>query len=104
MVELLYRALATACYATLLGIVMTAIGKGAASTKAAGLWSLTNLGFAYPTFIEGSVHDHAGTVAMLLTDAGLGTAGFIVLMVATRLLKLRFNALAAPAPIVLAGE
>jgi hypothetical protein len=103
-VELFYRALATACYATLLGIVMTAIGKGAASTKAAGLWSLTNLGFAYPTYIEGAVHDRVGTVAMLLTDAGLGTTGFVVLIVATRLLKLRFNALAAPAPIVLAGE
>src|ERR1700738_501099 len=87
-VELFYRALATACYATLLGIVMTAIGKGAASTKAAGLWSLTNLGFAYPTYIDGAVHDRVGTVAMLLTDAGLGTTGFVVLIVATRLLKL----------------
>jgi hypothetical protein len=96
-VELVYRALATACYATLLGIVMTAIGKGAASTKAAGLWSLTSLGFAYPTFIEGSVHDRAGTVAMLLTDAGLGMIGFVVLLIATRLLKLRFTTLAAPA-------
>jgi hypothetical protein len=102
--ELFYRALATACYATLLGIVMTAIGKGAASTKAAGLWSLTNLGFAYPTYIDGAVHDRVGTVAMLLTDAGLATTGFVVLIVATRFLKLRFNALAVPAPIVLVTE
>jgi hypothetical protein len=83
---------------------MTAIGRGAASTKAASLWSLTNLGFAYPTYIEGAVHDRVGTVAMLLTDAALGTTGFVVLIVAARLLKLRFNALAAPAQIVLATE
>jgi hypothetical protein len=93
-IELLYRALATACYATLLGIVMKAIGRGAASTKAAALWSLTNLGFAYPTLIEGSVHDRAGTLAMLLTDAGLGVCGFCVLMFATRFLRLRFKLLA----------
>ena len=92
--ELFYRAVATACYATLLGIVMRAIGQGAASTKAATLWSLTNLGIAYPTMIEGVVHDRAGTLAMLLTDAGLGIAGFCVLMFATRLLRLRFNSLA----------
>jgi Major Facilitator Superfamily len=97
-IELLYRALATACYATLLGIVMKAIGRGAASTKAATLWSLANLAFAYPTLIEGSVHDRAGTLAMLLTDAGLGVAGFGVLMFAARLLRLRFKLLAsAPA-------
>jgi PAT family beta-lactamase induction signal transducer AmpG len=97
-IELLYRAAATACYATLLGIVMKAIGKGAASTKAATLWSLANLAYAYPTLIEGSVHDRAGTLAMLLTDAGLGVAGFCVLMLATRLLRLRFKLLAgAPA-------
>src|SRR3984893_88659 len=94
-IELLYRAVATACYATLLGIVMKAIGRGAASTKAATLWSLTNLAYAYPVLIEGSVHDRAGTLAMLLTDAGLGVAGFCVLMLATRLLRLRFKLLAA---------
>jgi hypothetical protein len=33
---------------------------------------------------------------MLLTDAGLGATGFGVLLVATRLLKLRFTAPAAP--------
>ncbi len=103
-VELLYRALATAAYATLLAIVMKAIGKGAASTKAATLWSLTNLAVAYPMLIEGSVHDRAGTVAMLLTDAGLGVIGFGVLMVATRLLRPHFDALAAPAATTTAGE
>ena len=84
-VELPYRALATGCYATLLAIVMTSIGRGAASTKAAVLWSLTNLAFFYPTLIEGVVHDHAGTRAMLLSDAGFGVAGFTVLMAALRL-------------------
>jgi predicted MFS family arabinose efflux permease len=99
-VELIYRALATASYATLLAIVMKAIGKGAASTKAAGMWSLTNLAFAYPTLIEGSVHDRAGTFAMLLTDAGLGVIGFGVLMVAIRVLKPGIHALASPAATV----
>jgi hypothetical protein len=96
-VELFYRALATASYATLLTIVMKAIGKGAASTKAAGMWSLTNLAFAYPTLIEGSVHDRAGTFAMLLTDVGLAIIGFGVLMVAVRVLKPGIHNLAAPA-------
>ena len=89
--ELLYRALASGCYAALLGIVMTAIGKGAASTKAASLWSLANFAVAYPTALEGAVHDHAGTTAMLLTDAGLGVAGFGALLVASRFLKLRLD-------------
>jgi predicted MFS family arabinose efflux permease len=103
-IELLYRAVATACYATLLGIVMKAIGRGAASTKAATLWSLTNLAFAYPALIEGSVHDRAGTLAMLLTDAGLGVAGFCALMFATRLLRLRFKLLAGAPATALAVE
>jgi PAT family beta-lactamase induction signal transducer AmpG len=88
-VELLYRALAIGCYAALLGIVMTAIGKGAASTKAAVMWSLTNFSFFYPTLIEGAVHDRSGTAAMLLTDALLGVTGFAILMIALRVLGAR---------------
>ena len=88
-VELLYRALGTGCYAALLGIVMTAVGKGAASTKAAVMWSLLNLAFFYPALIEGVVHDRDGTTAMLLTDALLGAAGLAVLMVALRVLGSR---------------
>jgi hypothetical protein len=91
-IELFYRALASGCYAALLGIVMTAIGKGAASTKAAGMWSLANFAVVYPALLEGSIHDSNGTRAMLLTDAGLGAAGFAVLLVASRLLKVRPNA------------
>jgi len=103
-IELLYRAVASACYAILLGIVMKAIGRGAASTKAATLWSLANLAYAYPALIEGSVHDRAGTLAMLLTDAGLGVAGFCVLMLATRLLRLRLKLLAGAPATALAVE
>jgi MFS transporter, PAT family, beta-lactamase induction signal transducer AmpG len=95
-VELFYRALASGCYAALLGIVMTAIGKGAASTKAAGMWSLANFAVAYPALLEGSIHDSVGTRAMLLTDAALGAAGFAMLLVASRLLKLRVNPSFAP--------
>ena len=68
---------------------MTAIGKGAASTKAAVMWSLTNFSFFYPTLIEGTVHDRSGTAAMLLTDAGLGATGFAILMIALRILGTR---------------
>jgi predicted MFS family arabinose efflux permease len=86
-VELLYRALSTGCYAALLGIVMTSIGRGAASTKAAVLWSLTNFAFFYPALIEGTVHDRNGTTAMLLTDALLGVTGFCLLLIALRVLR-----------------
>ncbi len=84
LVELVYRALATACYAALLAIVMTTIGRGAASTKAAVMWSLTNVAFFYPTLIDGAVHDHAGTAAMILGDAALATAGFLLILAARR--------------------
>ena len=90
-VELGYRALAAGCYAALLGIVITAIGKGAASTKAAGMWSLANLAFVYPALIEGAVHDKVNTRAMLLTDAALGVAGFGVLLGAAWLLGLHLQ-------------
>jgi hypothetical protein len=66
---------------------MTTIGKGAASTKAAVMWSLTNFAFFYPALIEGGVHDGSGTTAMLLTDAVLGASGFAVLMIARRVLR-----------------
>lgn len=85
--ELAYRALSSGCYVALLSLVMTSIGKGAATTKAACFWSLVNLAYVYPTLIEGAVHDRVGTTAMLLSDAALGTAGFAVIMIAIRLLK-----------------
>jgi hypothetical protein len=100
--ELFYRALGTGCYAALLGIVMTAIGRGAASTKAAGLWSLANFAYFYPALIEGAVHDRGGTAAMLLTDAGLGTAGLAVLLVAILALRPR-TVDEGPAVLPLAG-
>ena len=85
--ELLFRALSNGCGAALLGIALTAIGKGAASTKAASLWSLANFSNFYPALIEGAVHDRGGTAAMLLTDTGLGAVGFCVLVVALRLFR-----------------
>jgi hypothetical protein len=56
--------------------------------------ALTNLAFAYPTLIEGSVHDRAGTLAMLLTDVSLAVIGFGVLMLAIRVLRPGIHALA----------
>jgi MFS family permease len=95
--ELCYRMLSSGCFAALLGIVMTIIGQGAASTKAAGLWSLASLSVVYPTYIEGHIHDAMGTTAMLLADAGLGVLGFAALCLAARLLGLRLRAAVAPA-------
>ena len=92
--ELIYRTLASGGTVALLGMIMMAVGKGAASTKAAGLWSLATFALVMPTFVEGLVHDRVGTQAMLLTDAALGIAGFGVLLVASRLLKFRSDILA----------
>jgi hypothetical protein len=93
--ELIYRTLDSGGSVALLGMIMTAIGKGAASTKAAGLWSLANFALIMPTFVEGWVHDRVGTQAMLLTDAGLAVAGFAILLLASRLTKSPFNVLVA---------
>ena len=95
-VELLYRAFSNGCYVALLGIVMMSIGKGAASSKAALMWSLTNFSVFYPTLIEGFVHDRAGTTAMLLTDALFGATGFAILMGALRVLGPRGAQVLAP--------
>jgi PAT family beta-lactamase induction signal transducer AmpG len=85
--ELVYRTLDSGGSVALLGMIMAAIGQGAASTKAAALWSLANLSLVMPTFVEGWVHDRVGTPAMLLTDAGLAVAGFALLLLASRLTK-----------------
>jgi len=79
---------------------MTSIGKGAAATKAAALWSMVNFSEGYPAFIDGRVHDHPGTMAMLLTHAGMDAAGFAILLLAARLLGLRYRSLLAATPAV----
>jgi MFS family permease len=96
----LHRAGSGACYAALLGLVMTAIGRGAAATKAAALWSMVNFSEGYPALVDGRVHDHAGTTAMLLTHAGMDAAGFAILLFVARLLGLRYRALLAATPAV----
>jgi predicted MFS family arabinose efflux permease len=91
--EWLYRGLTGGCYASILALVMTAIGRGAVSTKAAVMWSLFNFAAVLPTMLEGRVHDTLGTTAMLLTDAGLGIAGLGILLALMRLIGFRFDAL-----------
>jgi len=90
-IEFLYRGLTGGCYAAVLGLVMAAIGKGAASTKAAVMWSLFNFAVVLPTMLEGRVHDRLGTTAMLLTDGALGVAGLAILLAVLRLLSFRFD-------------
>lgn len=96
-VEFLYRAAAGGCYAALLGIILAGIGKGAASTKAAAMWSLAVFASAYPELIEGAVHDQVSTQAMLLSDAGLGIAGFSVLFIVSRCLGFSLTRVDTPA-------
>jgi MFS transporter, PAT family, beta-lactamase induction signal transducer AmpG len=90
--EFVYRGLSGGGYAAILALVMTTIGKGAASTKASILWSLFNFAAVLPTMLEGRVHDHVGTTAMLLTGAALCVAGIGILLVVMRLLAFRFDA------------
>jgi len=97
LLEFLYRALTGGCYATILGLVMDAIGKGAAATKAAVMWSLFNFAVVIPTMLEGDVHDRVGTTAMLLTDAALGLGGLGILVLTMRRLAFRFAKPVAPA-------
>jgi hypothetical protein len=94
----LHRAAAGACYAAMLGLVMTAIGRGAAATKAAAYWSLFNFADVYPALVDGSVHDHAGTTFMLMTHAAMDVAGFAVFLGAARWLGLRYRTLLAAGP------
>ncbi len=102
--ELLYRSLTGGCYAAILALVMTAVGRGAASTKAAIMWSLFNFGAVLPTMLEGRVHDRLGTTAMLLTDAALGLAALGVLLVVLRLLEFRFDGPGAAAAAIARGS
>ena len=103
-IEFLYRGLTGGSYAAVLGLVMTAIGKGAASTKAAVMWSLFNFAVVLPTMLEGHVHDRLGTTAMLLTDAALGVAGLAVLLAVLRLLSFRFEDPGAPSRPIARGS
>jgi MFS family permease len=89
----LHRAGSGACYAALLGLVMSTIGRGAAATKAAALWSMVNFSEGYPALVDGRVHDVAGTTAMLLTHATMDAAGFVILLLVARSLRVRFRAL-----------
>jgi len=79
---------------------MTSIGKGAAATKAAALWSMVNFSEGYPVFIDGRVHDHGGSTAMLLTHAAMDAVGFTILLLAARLLGLRYRSLLSATPAV----
>jgi len=75
---------------------MGSIGRGAASTKAAVLWSLFNFSAAYPALVDGRVHDQLGTTAMLLTHAGMDAVGFGVLLLLANLLKVPLRPVSVP--------
>lgn len=77
-------------YAAFSGVVLEAIGRGAAATKYNLLASLSNIPTAYVTFIDGWVHTRHGAPAMLQTEAALGFVGlilFIAVSMATARMK-----------------
>ncbi len=88
---LIYVATSGACDAAVYTIALSTIGRGAASTKAAVLVGLSNLSSYYPPLIEGVAHDHAGSRGVMLTEAGLGLAGLLLLLAVSRALRFSFS-------------
>lgn len=68
------------CTATLTGMVLAIIGEGAAATKINLFFALNTLFSLAVLRLEGVVHDHWATNAMLLTEFGIATAALIVFL------------------------
>ena len=62
-------------------LILSAIGRGAASTKYALLSSLGNLPIAYMTALNGRVHDQHGASSMLYFDALSGLVFVVVVAI-----------------------
>ncbi len=77
-------------YAAFSGVVLEAIGRGAAATKYNLLASLSNIPTAYVTYIDGWVHTRHGAAAMLQTEAALGALG-LALFVAVSVASARWK-------------
>ena len=68
------------CYGAFTGFALEVIGQGAVATKYSALASLSNLPTWYMTLLLGWVSEKYGATWMLLTDAGAGIVGAIVLL------------------------
>ena len=69
---LVYAFFCGMAYAAFSAVVLSAIGRGAASTKYATLSSLGNIPVIYMTALDGWVHDRFGTGWMLIAEAIAG--------------------------------
>ena len=67
-------------YAGFSGVVLEAIGRGAAATKYSLLASLANMPIAFMTFVNGWTHERWGSSAMLYGEAAAGVAAVMLFM------------------------
>jgi len=74
-------------YATYSGLVVDAIVRGVASTKYAICQSIGNVPVSYMTAVDGLVHDHYGTAAMLTSEAVAGLLFIGVANIALRVIQ-----------------
>lgn len=72
-------------YAGFSGLVLEAIGRGAAATKYSLLASLANMPIAFMTFANGWSHARWGSTAMLFVEAAAGVAAVVLFMAVARL-------------------
>jgi len=82
-------------YAGFSGLVLEAIGRGAAATKYSLLASLSNMPIAFMTFVNGWTHERWGSAAMLYVEASAGVAAVLVFMMVARMSRPRAIAAAA---------
>ena len=66
------------CYAAFGGVVLEAIGKGAAATKYNLLASISNMPIAYMTIVDGWGQEKWGSNGMLYTEAVCGVAAVML--------------------------
>lgn len=71
-------------YAGFSGLVLEAIGRGAAATKYSLLASLSNMPIAFMTFVNGWTHERWGSSAMLYVEAAAGVAAVVLFLTVAR--------------------
>jgi len=84
-------------YAGFSGLVLEAIGRGAAATKYSLLASLSNMPIAFMTFVNGWSHERWGSAAMLYAEAAAGVAAVVVFAAVARMSRPAVTAVASTA-------
>lgn len=82
-------------YAGFSGVVLEAIGRGAAATKYSLLASLSNMPIAFMTFVNGWAHQRWGSTAMLMVEASAGVAAVVLFLGVARWSRAAVRAAAA---------